>query len=146
MISKIRLLICNIINFSSKVNSDNVPAYSAHASFFLFISAFPFIMILMTLIKYTPLTEEILLQFVGNLAPNALGETVISWINEIYRDSVGILSISIILTLWAASKGFLGIISSLNFIYDTPFKKNYFFKRFIAMFYTLALQIGRAHV
>lgn len=133
--------VLKIMAFASRVSRDNIPAYSAHASFFLFISIFPFAMILLTFIKYTPLTREILLQFVENVVPNMIGNTLVAWINEIYEDSVGILSISIVLTLWSASKGILGIINSLNKIYGVHYKRNYFFKRLIAMLYTLALMV-----
>lgn len=139
MYLKTKHLICSIIAFSSKASKDNVPAYSAHASFFLFISAFPFVMVLMTFIKYTPLTKDILLQFVNNIAPKVIGNTLVSWINEIYHESAGILSISVILTLWSASKGFIGIINSLNRIYGVHYNRNYFFKRLFAMLYTLIL-------
>lgn len=141
MYLSIKTLVYKIIAFAKKTSRDNVPAYSAHASFFLFISAFPFAMILLTLIKYTPLTKDTLLQFVSNMVPNIIGTTLVSWINEIYKSSAGILSISIVLTLWSASKGFIGIINSLNRIYSVKYHRNYFFKRLFAMMYTLILML-----
>lgn len=125
--------------FADKMTADNVPAYSAYVSFFLFISIFPFIMMLLTFIKYTPLTKELLLSCIENLAPGIIGDTLASWIYEIYNSHSGIMSVSIILALWSASKGILGIVHSINRIYGCNYRQNYFFKRILAMFYTLIL-------
>lgn len=130
-----------ILDFAAKLTADNVPAYSAYVSFFLFISAFPFIMVLLTFIKYTPLTKDILFSFIGNIAPGIIGDTLVSWVEEIYNSHSAIMSVSILLALWSSSKGILGITHSINNIYGCTSRKNYFFKRILAMFYTLILLI-----
>ncbi len=127
--------------FTSKMSSDNVPAYSAYVSFFLFISAFPFIMALLAFIKYMPFDKDVLLNFIENLAPGAIGDMLTSWIHEIYNSSSGIMSISIIVALWSSSKGIWGIVQSINSIYGCDYRQNYFFKRFFAVIYTLLLII-----
>ena len=137
----IKKTIEKLLFFTSKMSSDNVPAYSAYVSFFLFISAFPFIMILLAFIKYTPLDKDFLLTCIENIAPGVIGDTLTSWIHEIYNSSSGIMSVSIILALWSASKGILGIVHSINRIYGCNYRHNYFFKRILAMFYTLILII-----
>lgn len=75
------------------------------AAFFTFISAFPFILLLLTVIKYTPLTEQMLLASIEKLAPGVIEDTLVSWINELYSDNVGFMSLSIIIALWSASRG-----------------------------------------
>lgn len=125
--------------FITKISADNVAAYSAYVSFFLFISAFPFIMTLLAFIKYTPLDRDVLLTLINDLAPGIIGDTLTSWIHEIYSSGSGIMSISIILALWSASKGIFGIINSMNRIYDCSNRQNFILKRLLAILYTIIL-------
>ena len=99
MLAKIKTLITAI---PKRLNEENISAYAAHAAFFTFISAFPFILLLLTVIKYTPLTEQMLLASIEKLAPGVIEDTLVSWINELYSDNVGFMSLSIIIALWSA--------------------------------------------
>jgi len=121
----------------NKNKEDKIGTYAAHTSFFTFISLFPFMIILMTCIKYTPLTEEMLYELINTVTPNLINDTLKSWIEEIYSDKTGVLSVSILVALWAVSKSFMGIIKSLNEIYDTKYSDNYFLVRIIGMGYAL---------
>ena len=130
-------IISVIKNVSKKISDDNIPAYAAQASFFLFISIFPILIILMSLIKYTPITQEMLLSFVYDYAPDAIGVTLNSWIREIYNTSAGTLSISIILAVWAASRGFISLSTAISNVYKITSKRNYVVNRFFAIIYTI---------
>lgn len=101
----------------SKFAADNLPAYSAQAAFFLFLSIFPIIILTSTLIRYTPLTDQMLINIIDEVVPGIMGDTIIGWINEIYTGGLGYISFSIIFILWSASKSFIGIIDSLDNIY-----------------------------
>lgn len=106
-----------------KFINDNLASYSAQSAFFLFISIFPIIILISTLIRYTPLSKDMLTSIINDVIPGAIGETFINWINEIYRGSRAFISFSIIFVLWSASKSFMGIIDSLDNIYNP--KKRY---------------------
>ena len=64
-------LFASIAVIANKVKEDYVSAFAAQAALFVIMSFVPFLILLLTLIKYTPLTEEVLLQFVTNFAPDA---------------------------------------------------------------------------
>lgn len=138
MLAKIKILITAV---PKKLNEENISAYAAHAAFFTFISAFPFILLLLTVIKYTPLTEQMLLASIEKLAPGIIEDTLVSWINELYSDNVGFLSLSIIIALWSASRGIRGIVGNINRIYGcTDQKKETFLvKRLLSILYTIIL-------
>lgn len=138
MLTKIKLLITAI---PKRLNEENISAYAAHAAFFTFISAFPFILLLLTVIKYTPLTEQMLLASIEKLAPGVIEDTLVSWINELYSDNVGFMSLSIIIALWSASRGIRGIVSNINRIYGCTDKKKETFltKRLLSILYTIIL-------
>lgn len=101
----------------SKFASDNLPAYSAQSAFFLFLSIFPIIILTSTLIRYTPLTDTALIRIIDGIIPGIMGDTIISWVHEIYTGGLGYISFSIVFILWSASKSFIGIIDSLDNIY-----------------------------
>ncbi len=118
-----------------KYKKDEVTVYAAQASFFIVISFFPFIMLLLTLIQLIPaVNKSDLLELLVSIMPDMLDGLVISIVNDLYTKSPGtILSISAVVAIWSASRGMLGIERGLNRVYETPQPRGY-------------LEIGRAHV
>ncbi len=51
-------VIYGIKRISNRFNSDNLTAYAAQAAFFTFISIFPFLMLLLSLLKYIPIQQH----------------------------------------------------------------------------------------
>ena len=45
-----------LLGFMERVNGDHVGAYAAQAAYFLIMSFIPFLLFLTTMIRYTPLT------------------------------------------------------------------------------------------
>lgn len=127
-----------IDGFLSKMRDDHINAYAAQSSFFIIISVFPFIMLLFNLIKYTPISENLLLNKSVSVLPKAIAPLAQTIINEMYENSSGtIISITAFLALWSASKGVLAIVGGLNNIFSTKITKNYFISRLISAFYTI---------
>lgn len=123
--------------FLNKLKEDAVSAYAAQAAFFVILSFFPFAMLLMTLIQYLPVTEEMLIQMAEEGIPNTINVYVISLIHEIYiQPSTAIISATVIAAIWSASKGFLAIIRGFNSVYGIHESRNYFLIRLIASGYT----------
>lgn len=107
-----------IRQITAKFSKDNLAAYSAQSAFFLFISVFPVIILVSTLIRYTPLSKNMLITIINDVIPGVIGDTLINWTNEIYSGASGFISFSIVFVLWSASKSFMGIIDSLDNIYN----------------------------
>lgn len=134
-------VIYGIKRISHRFNSDNLTAYAAQAAFFTFISIFPFLMLLLSLLKYIPIfsntnieswASDFLTPQISDLLKNILTEA-----GE--YGSGAIISITTITALWACSKGVLGIIYGLNSIYKTTESRSYIRLRIIAVIYTLGL-------
>ncbi len=129
-------------SISQKINEDKVSVYAAQSSFFILVSFIPCLILLCTLIQYTPITEQMLLNAFEEIVPSQLTPLVASIINEIYsRSSAAIISITAIATLWVAGKAFLGITEGLNSIYGTAETRFYLLRRIKASFYTLVLVV-----
>lgn len=128
--------------FLNKMQNDYVGAFSAQAAFFIILCFFPFLMFLLTLLQYLPITESATLSAAVDIIPPALSSYMESIITEIYDKSSGtIISITVITTLWSASRGFLAIIHGLNSVYEIKESRNYIKLRITSTFYTLIFAI-----
>lgn len=126
-----------------KIRDDHVAAYSAQAAFFIIISFFPFIMLLLSIIKYFPLEENAMQRFFAQVFPNAVYTMILSVINEIYHTTTSstVISITVITALWTAGKGFLAIMKGLNAVYEINETRHYILLRTISAFYTLMFAV-----
>ncbi|HAB60609.1 MAG TPA: YihY/virulence factor BrkB family protein [Lachnospiraceae bacterium] len=135
-------LIQTIRTTCRKVSDDFVPTFSAQAAFFIFISFFPFIMFLLTLIQYLPVTESELLTLIRTVLPSGINTYIVSLVHDIYfQPAKTIISITAITTLWSASRGFLAVVKGLNTVYGINETRNYIKLRITSAIYTLAFAI-----
>ncbi len=127
---------------SRKIRDDHVAAFSAQAAFFIIISFFPFIMLLLSIIKYFPIEEENL-RLLSQAFPTAVNSLIESIISEIYRTaaSTTLISATIVTALWSAGKGFLAIMKGLNSVYEINETRHFFHLRIIAALYTLIFAV-----
>lgn len=140
--TKLFELITLLRAFLRKLKQDAVSAYAAQAAFFTILSAFPFLMFLMTLIQYLPLTESDLLRTATRILPETVSPFVVNIITEIYTtSSAAIISVTAITALWSASKAFLALIRGLNAVYEIEESRNYILLRIVSTFYTLMFAI-----
>jgi membrane protein len=125
--------------FFRKIRDDHVSAFSAQAAFFIIISFFPFIMLLLSIVRFFPIGESIMLKLFTQAFPTAVNSMIVRVITEIYDtdSSSTLISITAITTLWSAGKGFLAIMKGLNAVYDIKETRHYIFLRLTSAFYTL---------
>lgn len=128
--------------FSKKINEDSIAAYSAQAAFFIILSFFPFVMFLLTLLQYLPFSKDELFNTLSGFAPAQIAELIKGFVNEIYNSSSGtLLSVTVIVALWTASKGSLALQRGLNSVYGIRETRNYFLLRLRATIYTLIFSV-----
>ena len=127
--------------FSDKITNDAVTAYSGEAALYIIISLFPFLMFLMTLMRYLPFSQEEFLEVVSRFLPSIVNSTLDELVDELFTTSGTLISITIIATLWTASRGILTIYRGLNSIYGIKETRNYFYLRLRSMLYTFAFSI-----
>lgn len=128
-----------VMGFTRKVNRDRVRAHSAEAAFFIIMSFFPLIMLLLTLIQFTPLNADQVLQIIEEITPFEISGILQSTIGSIYTQSSAVLSWTAIAALWTAGKGMMGISDGLNSIYHITKRKNYVLIRIRSACYTFVL-------
>lgn len=126
-----------------RLGEDHVAAYASQAAFFVIISAFPLLMLMLSLMKYTPVSEIFLLEAVQKVAPKTLSPLATSLIKEMYEMTSGaVVSVTAIFTIWSASRGVMSIIKGLKTIFKIEEKKNYLYMRFISSIYTVIFVVG----
>jgi membrane protein len=127
-----------IKGFTNRLKDDHISAFSAQAAFFLIMSIVPFLSLLLTLIKYLPISQAMLLDTVINVTPVPFEPLVTTILEELFAKSNGaILSVSVLVAIWSAAKGVLAIVRGLQAVYHVNESRNYFVLRFISAIYTV---------
>ncbi|MCR4597228.1 MAG: YihY/virulence factor BrkB family protein [Lachnospiraceae bacterium] len=129
-------------NFSAAFNRKNISDFAASAAFFLFLSLIPIMVLVISILPYTFLTEKMLLGIVLRAVPEVTDTFVTDIITEIYAGSYGVVTVSIVITLWSAGKAMQSMIRGLNGINDIEENRSYFVLRALACLYTIALLIA----
>lgn len=125
---------------AERIASMQIPLYAANACYFLVLSIFPLLMIVLALVPYLPYSARDLLELLDQVVPTALMGTVETLIVNIYYNSSGtVLGISAVVTVWSASRGIFGIMTGLNHIYGVKEDRGYVMTRLISFAYTFAL-------
>lgn len=140
LIRKIYRLIADI---SDRTSRDSVNAVSGHATLFIVISFFPFVMLLLASVKYMPFSKQQVIDLFDFVSPGALSDTIHEAINEVYtRSGSFALSITGISLLWSASTSIYTITLGLNRVYKHTETRNYFILRGLSLFYTFIFIIS----
>lgn len=114
-----------------------VTLYAANASFFMVLAVFPGLLLLLGLLRYTPLEVERLGEMLAGFLPEALAEGAEELILLTYDNTSGItLGLSAVTTLWSAGKGIYGVITGLNAVYEVEETRGYLQIRLLSVAYT----------
>lgn len=128
--------------FGKKITHDAVAAFSAQTAFFIIISAFPFLVLIVSVLEKIPFISADMMYTVMDIFPRTVMEYMENIIKEICSgNSVAIISISAAVLLWAASKGVTSIMRGLNFIYKIDDKRNFFEIRLASVGYTVGFVV-----
>lgn len=141
-IKMIQNLILTLFDLSRKMGKQNISAFASSSAYFIFLSLVPMLILICTIVPFTPLTEGNLIMVVTEFAPSIVRDLLVALVSNIYEKSAGILSIAAIGTVWSAGKGVLALMRGLNAINNVEEERNYFVVRFIATFYTIVLLIA----
>ena len=134
---KIKQLYQNITNITAGISADHVGAYAAQTSYFFMLCMIPIILLLLTMVQYTPVTKADVMTAVIQVFPSSVDSLITSIVNQVYNQSTGVIPITIVVALWSAGKGVLAMTSGLNCVYKCNETRNYVFLRIRATIYTV---------
>lgn len=126
-----------ILNMTADVTEDHVGAYAAQSAYFFMLCMIPIILLLITMVQYTPVTKADVMTAVIQVFPTSVDSMITSIVNQVYNQSSGIIPITVVVALWSAGKGVLVMTSGLNCVYKCNETRNYIFLRIRATIYTV---------
>ena len=122
-----------LFGFMDRANGDHVGAYAAQAAYFLIMSFIPFILFLTTIIRYTPLTYNMVSETIRAFVPHNIQNFVLTIVSEVYGRSTAVVPISAIMALWSAGKAMQSLTNGLNSIYHVHETRNWLITRMYAV-------------
>ena len=129
-IEKLKNLAFNLLDME-------IPVYAANACYFLAISIFPALLLVLASLRYTALSATDLIWLLEGILPGALmgaAESLI--VSTYYNSSAGLLGISALAMLWSSSRGVHGLLTGLNRIYGVHEDRGWIYTRLISVGYT----------
>ena len=116
----------------------NITSHSAYTAFFLVLSLFPGLMLLVSILTYTSLDVQDILELLSQLLPAPFLPMAQQLVQGAYDAStISLLSVSAVTAVWSASRGILGLKKGLNAVYNVREKRSYLLTRGISMVYTV---------
>lgn len=127
-------------SLSERIRDHDISGLAAQLAYFFLLSLFPLLIFIVTLLPYTPLTEEDIFFVIKDFLPLESFTMIEKTLSEVMTNrSGGLLSVGIIGTLWSASKGMNAMMKSLNRAYQVEEERSFVMTRGLAVVLTLAL-------
>lgn len=122
----------------SHLLSLDIPIRAAYAGYFLILSVFPALLLIINSLRFTNLDVELLVEMLENVLPAALHRVVSRIIMSTYRSSTGAMAgLSLVTALWSSSTGIYGLLRGLNAVYGVSEDRGYIYTRGISILYSL---------
>ena len=132
-------LIGKAVHLGRTVAELRIPLYAANACYFMVLAVFPALLLLLGLLRYTPLEVEGLGEMLRGILPEALLAGAEELILLTYDNTSGAaVGLSAVTVIWSASRGVYGVLTGLNAVYGVSEDRGYFYTRFISVAYTFA--------
>lgn len=123
--------------FIDDIENNHLRAYSAQGALYVIMSMMPCILLFLTLIQYTPVTQENILTAVLEVFPGTINGMIVSIVNEVYSQSTSVIPITAVVTMWSASRGVLAMTNGMNYVYGGDETKSYIYLRIRSTIYTV---------
>ena len=135
-------LIGQLWHFWLRIRPMRIGLHAANAGYFIVLSVFPTLVLLLGLLRYTGMDAGDLLSLLSGVMPTALLPAAERLIISTYAyTSRAVVSVSAVGALWSASRGIYGLLMGLNNIYGVREDRGYFYTRSISVVYTFLFLI-----
>ena len=119
------------------LSKQKVAPHAAATGYFIVLSVFPLLVLVLALLRYTGLQVETLTDLLEGFLPDALIPAARRLILSTYQNTSGtVVSLSALTGLWSASRGIYGLLTGLNAIYGVKENRGYFYTRGVSVLYT----------
>ncbi|WXR61088.1 YihY/virulence factor BrkB family protein [Peptostreptococcaceae bacterium AGR-M142] len=137
------MIIKNFIEIFKNFNKKDLTSFAGLATYNLILSFFPFLIMLIAILNYTPIDNEEVLVQVLSVIPKTSYDLVLAIINEIkLEDSQAIVSIGLLSSIWVSSNGTKALIKGVSKSYNETQKINFIKVRFISVIMTFCFALS----
>jgi len=130
------------IGFVDGIGRHGIGVHAASGAFYFFLSLTPFLILVCSVLPYTPLTEEMILSRARDIVPSGAIDLIESIVSDVYGASAALVPVSALAMLWSAGKAFSSLIRGMEEVNDVPKRSRYIMRRLRAMLYTLLLLLA----
>lgn len=122
----------------SWVSRMNISMRAAYASYFIVLSVFPALLLILSTLRYTSLQVEDMLSVLEGLLPAAIMDGAEELVYSTYQNASGaVAGLSAATALWSSSRGIYGLLRGLNAVYEVEEGRGYLYTRGISVVYAL---------
>ena len=126
-----------IKGFINGMNRRYISTFATNGAFYLFLSLFPLAILISSILPYTGLDHDAVLEFIDGFVPEPMTALIEQIISDIYGGTVAALSLSALVTVWSAAKAFAAIIKGIEMITGDLDDDFYLKRRLRGSLYTL---------
>ena len=129
--------------FASRIIDDDITALAAQLTYYLLLSFFPFLLLLLTMLGYSDLKNTDVISYLHQIMPKSAFDLIYTTLMSVSKaKTANLLSISIIGTLLSGSSGFTAIIKGLNKAYDEEETRPYWKIVVISILFMVGLAVA----
>ena len=108
------------------LNISDISEHAASCAYYTILAFIPLIILILTFTKYLEIAETFFIYVLEGMIPgDILNEAVISIVKEVQSKSIGTITISVLVTLWSAGKGFFALCKGLSSAYDVQYENKF---------------------
>ncbi|MCR5294062.1 MAG: YihY/virulence factor BrkB family protein [Lachnospiraceae bacterium] len=120
-----------------KSSRDRIGTYAAQAAFYILMSVFPFLILLLQLLSRTLISRETIYLALDSVLPEYLLPTLHSILEELYSGGFGLVPVTVLTALWAASKAMYALNTGLDVICRAEEIRSWLVIRLWSILYTV---------
>jgi len=126
----------------SEASEDNAAGHAAELAFYFLLAFFPLLIFLLSILGFMPSAQQRLIEYLTQAAPPDATKLLRDWVSDVAgKTTGGLLSFSLLASLWAASSGIVALMRTLNVAYEVEEGRPWWKTRLVAIGLVLALGI-----
>ncbi len=132
----------DVKNIVSRVIDDDITALAAQVTYYLLLSFFPFLLLLLSMVGYSDLKSTDVLMYLNQIMPKSTFDLIYTTVIDVFEKTSGnLVSLSLVGVIWTGSSGFRAIIKGLNKAYDEKETRPYWKTLIISILFMMGLAI-----
>jgi len=132
-------ILCSFFNSLKAFRPGLISVYAASATLFIVISFFPFMIVLLSCVRFIPITQDYFASIRLDFIPDQIRQLLMFTLQEVSQNTgTAVLPVAVLTTIWSASSGMLSLSKGLNIVYKAPETRRYVAVRAMCIGYTVA--------